>query len=314
MRAERPRRSTTWTILELVAGLVLLGLLIASVEAGRLLDAVRRAHLGAASLGGVLFFAMVAIDAWRMKIAFGRYQLSYPRCVEIQAAGFLLSSVTPGMAGADILRVGFAHRIKAGLSAPIALVLLLRTLGMGVQLATTALWTITFPQRLAQIAHRLSLGERLAAVSLGAVVLLAAVGSILVALVLTSARLRRLALVAWQAIVELHARRLAALLGATVAMVVVGALSLFFFARSLAIAVSLPDMFVVLTLLTLGSLIPLGPGGLGLREGAISGGLIAFGAPPADALAVALFQRASFWAVSLLGGVVLLRWRRSGPG
>jgi uncharacterized membrane protein YbhN (UPF0104 family) len=52
------------------------------------------------------------------------------------------------------------------------------------------------------------------------------------------------------------------------------------------------------------SFVPLSPGALGLREGAITGCLVALGMDPAEALAVALLSRATTTLKALTGGIM----------
>jgi uncharacterized membrane protein YbhN (UPF0104 family) len=287
--------------------------LIATVDGEELLAALGRADPVLAGLGIAAFAVMVAIDAWRFRIAFRRYRLSYRRAAEIQAAGFFLSNFTPGMAGADILRVGVAHRIERGLSGPIALAALLRICGMAVMGTLILLWALVHPDRLAILAERIDPRVPAWSDSTALVVLAVLAGLASAAAFALSARVRRIVRGAWEAVHGLGVAGLAALLGVTVLVVMAGGLSLDLLARAVSIDLRPTDVIVVLTLLTVGSLIPLGPGGLGLREGAITGGLVALGAVPAAALAVALLHRVGFWIVSLAGWVVVLRWRKIGP-
>jgi glycosyltransferase 2 family protein len=66
------------------------------------------------------------------------------------------------------------------------------------------------------------------------------------------------------------------------------------------------DLLVVLPLVAIISSLPLSLGALGVRESAVTAGLVLFGVIPLNALAVAILFRFSTWAKSLLGAVLLL--------
>jgi uncharacterized protein (TIRG00374 family) len=68
------------------------------------------------------------------------------------------------------------------------------------------------------------------------------------------------------------------------------------------------DLFVVLPLIMLISMLPISPSGLGVQEGAIYFFLQGIGASPAQALGVGLILRAKSVILGLIGGVIWMSW------
>jgi uncharacterized membrane protein YbhN (UPF0104 family) len=88
------------------------------------------------------------------------------------------------------------------------------------------------------------------------------------------------------------------------------ALCLLLFALAFGLSLPFASLLWGTAIVTLVSLIPLSPGALGLREGAITYCLTALGMQPAEALGVALLSRATSTLKALAGGVLYA----AGPG
>ena len=79
--------------------------------------------------------------------------------------------------------------------------------------------------------------------------------------------------------------------------------------------VSVIEAFAAWALVRILGAIPLTPGGLGIVELGLSGALVAFGAPNADAVAATLLYRAlSVLPTLALGGLAGVTWRSHHPG
>jgi uncharacterized membrane protein YbhN (UPF0104 family) len=63
------------------------------------------------------------------------------------------------------------------------------------------------------------------------------------------------------------------------------------------------DMMLAVTVTTLAALLPIGFGGLGVREISLTALLIALGVTPSEAVAISLVGRCFIWVLSLIGGV-----------
>ena len=309
------------TLFQVAVGAGLLALLVAFVDPGELTAALRTASPGWAAVGFGWFAVMMGLDALRFQVAFRAYRFDYPTALRVQLVGLFLSNFTPGMSGTEVYRVYTAHRAERGLVRSITLAAVVRAVGVVSFALLASAYALAYGRRVTDLLEgRVTLS---ALTSPSTWIVVAAAGGLLfvafAAVYLRSARwpatgfrelLSRIA-ESWR---QLGLRAMAALVAVSLLMAGAGCLSLHALTRSMVEAPPPPDMIVPLTLLTVGSLLPISFGSLGVREGAVVVGLAALGVSGEIATVVALLHRGCLWLLSLAGGVVWLRTRHRQVG
>lgn len=270
---------------KVLVGIALLAILVAAVEPEELLATVRGA--AALPLAGAFaaYVAMNLLEGWRTQIVFDAYRLGFGTALRITLVGTFLGNFTPGMVGADLYKVYFLHKREKGFARPIALLLLLRVLGMIAVFALAGLG--------------LAAGQGWPAEALGRSALLAGL----------TERARATARELRDAVRQIRAGQLAALAVLSAGVALTRALSLYLLARSFTEDVLFWDVAAVVALSVVANAVPVTIGGLGLQEGAVAAGLVLYGVARPDAVAVSLLNRVFVWIISIPGAVSFLRSR-----
>ena len=256
------------------------------------------------------FIAVILLEGARTKILFEDYGLKYHVAVQITFIGVFFGNFTPGMVGTEIYKVHFAHRLRAGFAKPLALVVVLRLIGLAVTVFTTILVLILFDIRFDLLSEFVTpfSSDRPAMLAAGL-----AAGLTVLAILLGSAwragRMIRL-LNLWQGVIDaLKQIRVSQLLGITgLSFLVLGARAAFliWLVRALAGSLGPAEGLLAAAGSVLASALPVSFGGLGVQEGALAGILFTLGTPESTALAAALLNRILIWLIALAGGLIFL--------
>lgn len=271
--------------LKIAVGIGLLALLLSAVEPRELLAAIRNADPLPLAGAFAAYVVMNVFEGWRTQVVFERYRLTFGTALRITLVGTFLGNFTPGMVGADLYKVYFLHRRERGFARPIALLLLLRVLGMIFVFALAGLGLLAGhgwrTEPLAGSALALGLGDRL----------------------------RALFEELKDAVRQIRAPQLGALILLSAGVAITRALSLWWLVLAFTDGLLFWDMAVVVALSTLANAVPITIGGLGLQEGAVAAGLVLYGAARPDAVAVSLLNRVFVWAISIPGAIAFVRSR-----
>ena len=269
--------------LKVVLGIGLLALLLSAVEPRELLATIKNAAPLPLAGSFAAFLVMNLFEGWRTQIVFERYRLSFATALRITLVGTFLGNFTPGMVGADLYKVYFLNRREKGFARPIALLLLLRVLGMIWVFALAGLGLLAGhgwrTEPLAGSALALGLGDRFRAL------------------------FRELQ----EAVQQVRAPQLGALVLLSAGVAFSRALSLWWLILAFTDGLLFWDMAVVVAFSTLANAVPLTIGGLGLQEGAVAAGLVLYGAARPDAVAASLLNRVFTWAISIPGAIAFVR-------
>lgn len=271
--------------LKIALGIGLLALLLSAVEPRELLATLENAAPLPLAGSFAAFLVMTLFEGWRTQVVFERYRLSFGTALRITLVGTFLGNFTPGLVGADLYKIYFLNRRERGFARPVALLFLLRVLGMIWVFALAGLGLLAGhgwrTESLAGSALALGLGDRFRAV------------------------VRELQ----EAVRQVRAPQLGALILLSGGVAVTRALSLWWLILAFTDGLLFWDMAVVVAISTIASVVPLTLGGLGLQEGAVAAGLVLYGAARPDAVAAALLNRVFTWAISIPGAIAFLRSR-----
>lgn len=254
--------------------------------------------------------AVVILEGARIKILFEDYGLNYQMAVKITLIGVFFGNFTPGMVGAEIYKVHFAHRLRAGFAKPLVLVVVLRFVGLAVTAFTTILVLTLFDIRFDPLLEftNLSNNGRPAMLTAGLVVVLTVL-AVLLGWAWQTGPMNRLLDLGQNMMDALKQIRTPQLFGITgLSFLVLAARTTFLIWLVRALAGSLGPVEGVLAAAgsVLAGALPVSFGGLGVQEGALAGILFALGTPESTALAVALINRCLIWLVALGGGLIFL--------
>jgi uncharacterized protein (TIRG00374 family) len=119
-------------------------------------------------------------------------------------------------------------------------------------------------------------------------------------------KLREFALKLWSIIGNLSARTLVNQLVLTFGFHALRITAIYFLVLCVGGVIAWHQIIFIVSVVAFVSLLPVSIGGLGLREGALAGGLVFMGVDPNAAIAVALFNLLVVWLKAAIGGVLLL--------
>lgn len=296
--------------LKLLLGLVLLVVLAIQVEVRELVAAftvVAPVYLAPALAA---FVALLAVQAWRLHLLVRDQTGTYRATLRLVVVGFFFNNLLPSTVGGDAYKVASLQGGRGSWGASVGLVGVDRVMGLGATALVGLVAALAVGPSQSEMVERLGWRGGPGPSTAMVLVLLASTLAVLV-LIRRSAQLRG------------FFGRLAAALGAVSPglYLAVFLLSLLAFGIRLArfgfylhffgVSFPLAEVTVVLAVVTLLGVLPLGFGGLGIQEGAIAYGFVAFGAPLELGMAVAVLNRAVIWVFALLGGVLFLWPTRS---
>jgi uncharacterized protein (TIRG00374 family) len=327
-------KQTLWNLLKLAIGLALLVFLYTQLEdPAALWQQIVQADKRLLLLGAACYASAVGLSAlkWGVLLRAAGIQVALGRLLGYQWLAEFFNSFLPAQVGGDVMR-GWAVATDTRRAADAAAsVLIDRFIGLSIFMLAAAagssamlVWGRPNGQPFAPEQHVL---VQLIALGSGAITLTLA--GLLVALL--SRRLKewverillrlpglRLAAPVWHKIAaafNVYRRQSAALLWTALgsaAIVVLTSINIWLIARAVQ-----PGSITLLEVLTINPIIvfvalviPLSPGGLGVRQGAFAATFLLMGAGDELGFAVGLLQQAIAYLVSLPGGYLWVRGRR----
>lgn len=302
-------RKVRWwrSLWPLLVALGLLGVLATVARPKELLATVSRLRLESVLLALVAMTAVVSLEAFRLRRAFGSDQLSFPAALGLTLRSAFLAQLTPGMVGGEIYKVVWLRRRGFGVLTSGLLLGALRLLGL-VSLALLGLGALPLLQKILEPGtwRGPALGW------LGATVV---AGLLALAVILVLVR-RRFGAAAPRSLEEASAGLRA--LGASGALALGAASLLIGLSRGAVVYLLLSglgerldavDVVAGSAIASLSAVLPVAPGGLGVQEGALAAVLIAAGASAPEAVSAALLFRSVQWLTAMVGGFGFLAGR-----
>lgn len=314
---ERFRQGDIWlTLFKALVGVALLVILFAKIDLHQFWVAFEKADPVRCTLGFILFGLMGLAESFRLMVTLSSYSVRFATALYLYLVGMFFANFMPGNLGAEVYRVYFLSRLEPGLSRPIALMFLLRMTGLGVLLLLLLSYLPFHVGELAGLlSDRISLrlpGGHPALYAIALVTVLAAC-FFLSRTAFGRSACEKIGAAIGKFVEALTALSLLRYLGIVLLSLVVHGFRMFFFymfVSAFGIDMNFLDLIPVAALVVFASLLPISFASLGVREGAIVGGLYLFGVPQGVALAVAVLARFSLLVVSLLGGAVFAIGKR----
>ncbi|HUK52001.1 MAG TPA: lysylphosphatidylglycerol synthase transmembrane domain-containing protein [Candidatus Binatia bacterium] len=294
-------------VLRLLAGLGILGCLLALLPRERVWSAMRGVPL---RLWLAVVFAYLAAHClgtmkYRMMVNLAGAGLSRAQAAQCYFGGLFGTLFLPSIVGGDVVRAGVGLRVARHRAGFLLGSLMDRVMDVLALALTSAAGAVLLPGHLDARSLRVflllaSAGAALVAGSAVAVALLPAARF--------SFRMRRRLVRLREAARALRARPHVMLLSLLGGILVQGTFATLtaVLANSCGLHLGLSVWFLAWPLAKLAALLPLSQGGLGVREAALAGLLLPFGAPAALAVAVGLVWQTVIYSGGLLSGLVAL--------
>lgn len=289
---------------------LLLGLLIWIADPERLLASSLRVDVDHLFGAVLVFLVLLFLEGCRLRLTLGRFGVGLAGAIYLLFAGFFFSNLMPGNLGAEAYRVIYLRGKGYGAAAPAAILAVGKLAGLlAVLLPALAYIFFEWPRfgaRLLSLAGDIN-------VTFFFVVLSMLVFFVPTVMLMNSSFRHRL----WGSFGRMrHAVRSISLKEAVLLflislatqfcrMAMIGLL-----VHAYGATLEILDLIPVTALVVLSMFIPMGVGGLGVREGALAGALYFFGVPASIGVGVALMNRVFLFLAALVG---LLLWsvRRS---
>lgn len=294
---------------------LLLGL-VAYVDHVRLLASIEKADPLILLASFVLTPVQGVFESGRLKIVFATFRLSYLDSVRLFFMGMFFGNFMPGSIGADLYQIYHMHTIRPGLLRPVSLSIFLRLNGFFINIVMAAV-AVLLGSRVWLSGVDLDLDYLvLPAWASPGLVAFASLMVVLIASRWGRKHVRSLYEKAGSLYPEISASVKSlttnqhisiAVLGVFVVLSRVAAVYVLVWAFGTSIG-GLEMVFIV-TVTTLAALLPIGVGGLGVREISLTALLVGFGVAPSEAVAIALVGRFFIWVLSLAGGVWFVLYR-----
>lgn len=288
---------------------VLLGLLLGRVDWGFMADSVRRLEIVPVALAGLSFLGIALLEVGRLHLVLGPFAPGARTLVRLHVIGAFFGNFLPGQLGADLYRVHVLGRLDRNVARPLALVVLLRLVGLAVLLAAAL---VSVPLRGQELTEWLLAHATVSTVSwtagLVAVLAVLALGAALLSSIWARRGSRAKAFLdqTREAFLSVTRGRMAGLVALSFLVLGARILVLDFLVAGVGANLVLVDTLMVVVLATLITLIPISFAGLGLREGVVTLLLVHLGVGYEDAVLVALLGRAFILLFSGAGGVWLI--------
>jgi uncharacterized protein (TIRG00374 family) len=328
-------KQTFWNLLKLAIGLGLLAFLFYQLEdPAALWRQIAEANKLLLLLGACCYAAAVALSGlkWGVLLRAAGVQVATGRLLGYQWVAEFFNNFLPAQVGGDVMR-GYAVAVDTHRTADAAAsVLIDRFIGLAVFMVAAALGStamllwgrpdgVPFTAEQQVLVRLIALGSIAATLALAAmlVALLSRRLKELVERILLRLPLLRAAAPFWRKIAaafNVYRHQYAALLwtavGSTV-IVILTSINIWLIARAIQPgAISLLEVLTINPIIVFVSLvIPLSPGGLGVRQGAFAATFLLMGAGAELGFAVGLVQQFITYLVSLPGGYLWVRGSRT---
>ncbi len=310
MEAEKgPSGLSPALILKAAVTVLLVGLILGRVDWTLLGDRFLDLRLDSLGLALISFLAIAVLEVLRLRIAFGVLDLGWPALVRLYVVGLFFGAFLPGQVGADLYRYHVLGRGDGDRVRPLALLILLRSLGF-VTLVGGAVVALAL--------HGPGLRDALVStvdfsVHWGIVVVFLGFGCLVLGAFGISSRLRsrlgRLGRRSGEALDSLGRRGLGSLIVLSVLILGARLMMVFFLAAATGSSIDGAGALLVSSLAMLVTVLPISIAGIGLREAATITLLVFLGVPYESAVVVALLGRVFMLVLAAVGGVSLMMSR-----
>ncbi len=303
MLAGTAKAHAPWLFAKLAVTVILLAWLLERLDWTSLGDHLHELRVGVVALAFVSFLLIGGGEVARMRAALSAFGLRWRQLLRLYLISTFVAAFLPGQLGSDLYQVHFLARIDRSPDRPLALIVLMRTIGLAV-LGAAALLALALPGRDAWPRWRPALPGLLLVIV--GVLLVATAASAVLLHPRSRARLGTLLRRSRQALAALTPAELTALLLLSLVVLATRVLTLDLLLTAVGFPLRWRDATVVITLATLVTFIPISFAGLGLREGAVTALLVFFRVPFDEAALVAVLGRVFMVALALAGGACLL--------
>lgn len=298
--AARPTESRRlFLVIKLTVTAGLLAFLLSRVDWDVLRTGFLELNVSFVGLAFIAFVGIAIFEVIRMKAVLAAFDLGWVDLWRMHLVAVFFGTFMPGQVGADLYRIHFLRRRSHSVDHGLTLILLIRVVGF-------LLMSIIGISGL--LAYGPTFEVKFSAAQLQGFFLVSLlITTLLLFFVVMSPRIRRRLTEfyqqAKQALVSLSQRQLLALLGLSVLVVGSRALVVDFLTAATGSPLHGGEALFVVSLATLTTLVPISFAGLGLREGAITAGLLFFQVPYEAAVLVAILGRAFMLAMGAAGGL-----------
>lgn len=322
-RLQRNYRKRIFIAVKVILGVSLLLLLFSRVDFREFVVTIKDARTSYCLLGFTAVIFMGLAESLRLVIALQTFAVSFSTAVFLYLSGLFFSNFMPGNVGAEIYKVYFLSRIEHSYSKPVALMLLLRFSGLLVILLTILFYIPFNHDKLQKLTSLLQIDPYTTNEHIGPLLtfllILFLVFSLLVIFLNKGELLERIISKFrrfFQALFSMTAKQYLGVLLMSGVIHGFRVLSFYFFLRAFATELPFFDLVPMSALVVFASLLPISFASLGVREGAIVGGLMFFDISAEVALAVAALSRFILILISLAGGCVYIsiRSKYDSPG
>lgn len=256
-----------------------------------------------------LYLSTISLEAWRIFLAIRNDGLTFRASNQMVVVGVLAANIVGSLVVADAWRMHKIAQLGGNLGSKLSRFAAVKLIGTAATFLTFALWLPFAPeffQAMSQSGTAMDFGR------LGGWPVVSAIAALVIALIaaIAIAPLRKRAARLYAAFVaglrELSAAAWLAIGGISVAMNVLRAISVSYFIYALGGDIPLLFPIGLVALVTLGSIVPLTPANIGVREFIFVAILTFFHQSPELALAVALLNRVGLILFGLSGIPALL--------
>lgn len=312
-----PSRLLVW--LRPVVGTALLAMLLYVVPLREVAGHIGAARTRPLLLAFVLAFAAMAVSALKLwlLVRTDTPGVSFTAVLRAYYVGAFFNNFLPTSIGGDVMKIGELHSRSVATGHAAAAVVVERGTGVLVVMAMAAVVGLGRPDLFRQI-DLLPARWPMAALGIGFFATAAAAYGLWRAQLkdfLKERRDRRVPGALYRVISAFYVFRnrlgvLIAAVGLSVVFYALVAANIHVVARAVAFDLRSVDAASILPCVKVPEMLPVAPGALGVREGALAWCLAGVGAVPARAAAIALLLRAITWLHSALGGAAYVLARR----
>ena len=304
-------RKQLFILIKVIFGLALVLLLFAQIDVRDFVATFKEAQVDYCLLGFAVFGLMGIAESLRLFMALKTFAVSFSTSFFLYLTGMFFANFMPGNVGSEAYKVYFLTRIEPGFNKPIALMFLLRISALFVLLLMLMVYLPFNYTRLIELTAgqiHFKTFEKSHFVIASSIFVIGMI--VLLVLMLKKQqifeKIKLQLLRFFHELTSLSPKQYLAIL--FLSFLVHSFRMLFFYSFIRAFTAEFPffDLIPVTALVVFASLLPISFASLGIREGAIVGGLMLFGITPEIALAVAALARCALLVFSLLGGGIFM--------
>ncbi len=291
------------------AGFLLLAILVANADFSSISDLLQQLRWFEAGCGFAIFLATGLLDMWRLRLAsYHARTIDLWQFVRIHFESYILAQVLPGQVGMDVYRVGMIGKAGGGYLQSTAILLLLRAFSMFTMFFILIAALLLFPERNYLRGSELDVGN-IPVWEIPVLLLVFLLGIWFIIRMMRGGMSQRLHARVQSVILackEVPAVRLVLLVLISLVIIATRVASFYFTLRAMGAEIGFIYTITVALAASFAWLLPISPGGIGIREGIIVALLARAGIGFEQALLIALLNRIYFTLLGGFGGLLLL--------